>query len=249
MNQIFDNSRRDFQGLWIPAALWMDRTLSITQKVILLEVRSFQRNGMPCFVSNEHLASLCNVTSSAIEKALKLLVQQGHLKRWTEYDGKKRTRLMTVVNPHLWEHPEQTAADHRNELRDAPGTNCGHHPEQTAATTRNELRNNKPREQIKEQTNRRTGTPERIEEVQEYFAQLLVLDPANMAEDFWNYYESNGWHVGRNKMKNWKAAAAQWNKRQKEYNEHKASKGRGYTRPNTADLATAIRNQTSRSDT
>ncbi len=32
------------------------------------------------------------------------------------------------------------------------------------------------------------------------------------AEKFFNYYESNGWRVGKNPMKNWKAAAANWMK-------------------------------------
>jgi len=30
------------------------------------------------------------------------------------------------------------------------------------------------------------------------------------ASKFFNYYESNGWMVGKNKMKNWKAAASNW---------------------------------------
>lgn len=30
------------------------------------------------------------------------------------------------------------------------------------------------------------------------------------ADKFFNYYESNGWQVGKNKMKNWKAAAKNW---------------------------------------
>jgi hypothetical protein len=30
------------------------------------------------------------------------------------------------------------------------------------------------------------------------------------AEHFYNYYESNGWMVGRNKMKDWKATAKNW---------------------------------------
>jgi len=38
------------------------------------------------------------------------------------------------------------------------------------------------------------------------------------AERFWNYYESNGWKVGRNPMKNWKAAAANWLKNAKPAN-------------------------------
>jgi hypothetical protein len=30
------------------------------------------------------------------------------------------------------------------------------------------------------------------------------------AERFYNYYESNGWKVGKNKMKSWKAAVRNW---------------------------------------
>ncbi len=32
------------------------------------------------------------------------------------------------------------------------------------------------------------------------------------AEKFFNYYESNGWKVGKNSMKNWKAAVHTWEK-------------------------------------
>lgn len=245
MTQIGKNSGRDFQGIWIPAALWHDRSMSMTQKVILLEVRSFQRNGMPCFVSNEHLASLCNVSSSAIEKALRSLVQMGHLKRWTEYNGKNRSRLMTVLHPDVWDNPQPAEATTRNELSTPPATNSGHHPQPAEVTTRNQLRNNNTREQNKEQFKRKEGSPQSIEDVSEYFRAMLVPDHMSMAEDFWNYYESNGWHVGKNKMKNWRAAAAQWNKRQKQYNEQRTTKGRGYNAVNSADLANAIRNQTS----
>ena len=35
------------------------------------------------------------------------------------------------------------------------------------------------------------------------------------AEQFWHYYESNGWHVGRKKMKSWKSAVAYWQSRRK----------------------------------
>ncbi len=32
--------------------------------------------------------------------------------------------------------------------------------------------------------------------------------------EFWDYYESNGWRVGRNPMKDWKAAARRWKRQQ-----------------------------------
>ena len=37
------------------------------------------------------------------------------------------------------------------------------------------------------------------------------------AEAFYNHYEANGWMVGRNKMKSWKAAVAQWSAREPEF--------------------------------
>lgn len=37
------------------------------------------------------------------------------------------------------------------------------------------------------------------------------------AEYFWNYYENINWHIGKNKMKNWRLAVANWEKRQKEF--------------------------------
>lgn len=43
-------------------------------------------------------------------------------------------------------------------------------------------------------------------------------------ECFYDYYESNGWHVGRTKMKSWKAAMRNWDRTEKE----KKSKSNGY---------------------
>ena len=41
------------------------------------------------------------------------------------------------------------------------------------------------------------------------------------AESFFNYYEANGWHIGRTKMKNWQAAARNWIKRNRTINQPK----------------------------
>ena len=38
------------------------------------------------------------------------------------------------------------------------------------------------------------------------------------AQQFFNYYESNGWKVGRNAMKSWQAAVQNWNTRDKTNN-------------------------------
>ena len=38
------------------------------------------------------------------------------------------------------------------------------------------------------------------------------------AQQFFNYYESNGWKIGRNPMKSWQAAVQNWNTREKANN-------------------------------
>ena len=35
------------------------------------------------------------------------------------------------------------------------------------------------------------------------------------AEAFWNYYESNGWRVGRSAMKSWKSACVTWQRQER----------------------------------
>ena len=48
-----------------------------------------------------------------------------------------------------------------------------------------------------------------LDEVRQYCAER---NRGVDAEKFFNYYESNGWKVGKNSMKNWKAAVHTWEK-------------------------------------
>lgn len=56
--------------------------------------------------------------------------------------------------------------------------------------------------------------PPEPDEVKAYMAEKGGTDA--QAEQFWNFYESNGWKVGKNSMKSWKAAASGWLARDKE---------------------------------
>lgn len=50
-----------------------------------------------------------------------------------------------------------------------------------------------------------------LEEVKLHFSGNEM--PMNEAERFFHFYESNGWKVGRNPMKSWPSACANWKKR------------------------------------
>jgi hypothetical protein len=61
-----------------------------------------------------------------------------------------------------------------------------------------------------------------IEEVQQYcFERNNNID----AEHFIDYYDANGWKVGKNPMKDWKAAIRTWEKRNNGGNNNASSKG------------------------
>ena len=74
-----------------------------------------------------------------------------------------------------------------------------------------------------------------IEEVRAYiFERGYIFD----ADAFWNYYESNGWKVGKNPMKNWKAACSTWNTKEKQNN----SKGYGRNQNGITTNEDVVRN-------
>jgi uncharacterized protein YdaU (DUF1376 family) len=57
-----------------------------------------------------------------------------------------------------------------------------------------------------------------FDQVYEYMAIRIGIDQAKIeAEKFVNYYESNGWKVGKNPMKSWGAAANNWITNSKQY--------------------------------
>jgi hypothetical protein len=63
-----------------------------------------------------------------------------------------------------------------------------------------------------------------VDDVRQYMAELSMND---MSQRFVDYYESNGWKVGKNPMKDWKAAVRTW----KQQNNDKQPKQESFYKP------------------
>lgn len=92
-----------------------------------------------------------------------------------------------------------------------------------------EKEEDKEKEKEKEKVNTNTFTPPTIEEIKAYGATLPHLSERE-CEKFFDYYQSNGWMVGKGRMKDWKAALRNWSRRREEeqgglFNEPDHSKG------------------------
>ena len=76
-----------------------------------------------------------------------------------------------------------------------------------------EIENKNKKREYREKSSR--FSPPTIDEIKDYCVEKDY--PVKVAEPFFNYYDSKGWMVGKNKMSNWHSALAGWVSREKEY--------------------------------
>ena len=181
---------RIVKGIWIPIEIWQNRSLSWNEKILLMEIDSFTAKDRECYISNEYIAELLGISVSWASKCLSHLLELG-LVRVVKFDGRKRYVESTI----------QFKAD-LNESSMQDGTKVQH-------TNNNEYINNNS---LYKKGSSRFQKPT-IEEIRQY---CLKKGYNVDAEQFFNFYESKGWLVGKSPMKNWRAAVSTWNKREKE---------------------------------
>ena len=127
-------------------------------------------------------------------KFLRLLESDKMIKR----DSDRFRTLITIENYEVY----QTDADtERTPIGTQQGTQDGHEP----ATNKND-------KNVKNAKNNNRGkifAPPSVDEVRVYCQERNnKVD----AQSFVDFYESKGWYVGKNKMKDWKAAVRTWEK-------------------------------------
>ena len=188
---------RIIKGIWIPIEIWQDKSLSWNEKILLMEIDSFTSKGHECYISNEYIADLLGVSQRWAIKCLSHLIDAGYV-RMVKFDGRKRYVESSI----------QFMSD-MNKSSMQGGTKVQY-------TNNNEYINNT----LSNKGSGRFQKPS-IEDVREYCSSRENnVDP----EQFFNFYESKGWLVGKTPMKDWKAAIRTWEKREKEIPQRKREK-------------------------
>lgn len=103
------------------------------------------------------------------------------------------------------------------------------------ATKRNNPNGRRAKNHAEEATDTAGENPPTLDEVRQYAA---TNAPNVDAENFYNYYTSNGWMAGNTKIRNWKAKLRQWQQREQKattatadglgVGEYRNQKGRTY---------------------
>ena len=90
-------NQRDFKGVWIPKAIWLDSRLTALDKVILTEIDSLDQTERGCFASNKHIADFCQCSEAKVTKSISHLIKLGYL-YVQSFDGRQRELRSRLVN-------------------------------------------------------------------------------------------------------------------------------------------------------
>ena len=167
----------------IPAEVRYSKALTPNAKLLYAEITALCNMNGKCTASTEYFCSLYEVSRVSIQKWLKNLEDNNHIKRVNIYrQGSKEilTRVITLVN-----------TPSKEKLTDNTNINI----------TNTNLTDSNRGSLFKKPT---------LDDINNYcFERKNNID----AETFFNFYASKDWLIGKNKMKDWKACIITWEKR------------------------------------
>ena len=227
---IWEEKPFDRRSAWIDLLLMANHE---EKKIALGNEILFVEKG--CLITTEmKLADRWGWSKSKVRGFLATLEKDGMI---SQKKDRKKTAI-NIENYGFFQSVETTKESQKDYKRTAkePQKNCertAEEPQKDTNKNEEELKNEKElknkRECIGDKPPRtRTFVPPTLENVRGYCQERgNSVD----AERFVDYYTANGWMVGKNKMKDWKAAVRNWERQER--------KGEGYGNGNGKDQGTS----------
>jgi len=168
----------------IPAEVRYCKALIPNAKLLYAEITALCNMNGKCTASTEYFCRLYEVSKVSVQKWLKNLEDNNHIRRVNKYKPHSKQiecRVITLVN-----------VPSKEKLSDNTNINI----------TNTNLTDSNKKALFKKPT---------LDEVKNY----CILRKNNIdAESFIDFYESKGWQIGKETMKNWKACVRTWESRE-----------------------------------
>lgn len=173
----------------IPATVRYDNRIPANAKLLYGEITALCNERGYCWATNAHFAELYDVKNRSITNWLGALEDAGYIQREEIYEkGTKRVQERRI---YIVENNCDTPS------KNFPTPLENNFPTPTKKSSKGII-------QVNNKTN---NIPPQRDDVVNYINQQgYNVD----AERWFAYYESNGWKVGRNSMKDWKACIRTW---------------------------------------
>lgn len=190
----------------IPASVRYDVRLTPNAKLLYAEITALSNEKGYCWASNDYFAGLYDVSKTSISKWVSSLKECGYVTIQLQYrEGTKHilNRYIRLVNDPIEEMLPTYVTKVQDPIEEKLIDNI------TINTTLNNTSNSG--ETSSPALSKRFVVPS-LDEVVDYCNTVNAgIDPVG----FWNFYESKGWMIGKNKMKSWRHAVGTWKSKQK----------------------------------
>ena len=184
----------------IPAEVRYSKSLIPNAKLLYAEITALCNMNGKCTASTEYFCRLYEVSKVSVQKWLKNLEDNNHIRRVNKYKLHSKQiecRVITLVN-----------VPSKEKLSDNTNINI---------TNTN----------LTDSNTKVSFVKPKIIDIKEYCKERKNnVD----CETFFDFYESKGWQIGKEKMKSWKACVRTWEKRNNNNNTtpHRHQKGQDY---------------------
>lgn len=181
----------------IPANVRYDESLPPNAKLLYGEITALCNAEGYCWASNKYFADLYGVSIVSIKRWIKVLIDNGYITSRLIYkEGSKEidTRYIQICT--------------EGGIKNEPTPSIKNDTDNNTSLN-NTFNNTSEYIDKSDKPTHKRFVPPTLEEVQAYCRERNNnVD----AERFINHYTSNGWMVGRNKMKDWRASVRTWEK-------------------------------------
>lgn len=196
-------------------------------KLIYAYLAAFAGNGDECYPSVETICKELGMTKTTMYKYMNVLVEDGVIEKKQTYVGNLKSKVIYRITHEVASNVRVPKISESGEsislVSEKIGIRRGENPSESERninnTNSNNINNNNnnkyicvqpevdtPPEAIKKKKTSRF-IPPTVEEVRQYCQENdYILD----SQRFVDFYECKGWMVGKNKMKDWKAAVRTW---------------------------------------
>ena len=96
-----NNINRKFQGIWLPRWLYLHKDFTWTEKILIVEINSLDKNNEGCFASNQHLAKFLNSTAGHIANVVSKLRKLGYIEDIELKDNIRHIKLSDELKSKL----------------------------------------------------------------------------------------------------------------------------------------------------
>ena len=178
----------------LTAEVRYDKELTPNAKLLYSEITCLTNKNGKCWASNNYFAGLYEVSPITISRWINQLAKKGYINISMQYlpNSKQIEKRIICINKNDNTYKQNSLGGINKIVKGGINKIVKDNTTSINNTSNNNIE----------------GKPSALDEVNNYFLQKNF--DLSEAINFFEYYESNGWKVGRNAMKKWKLAANRW---------------------------------------